>query len=300
MLIAQITDIHLGFDPGNPHELNGKRFNGLLAHLRKGPSRPDLLLLTGDLTDRGDAESYARVAEAIADCDFPVLMGVGNHDDRDNLRRQFPHVPEASGFIQYATDVGGLRVLMLDTLEVGRHGGAFCEVRADWLRARLAEAPLTPTLIAMHHPPIEAGIDWMDTVSDEPWVARFAEAIDGAKQVIGIVCGHVHRPAVTSWRGRHVAICASSAPQVALNFEPIDPEYPDQRAMIVAEPPACAFHRWNGTQLITHFDIAQETQTLARYDTKFQSLVRHLIEERPGGPCGETAAALPIRRSKAA
>ena len=300
MLIAQITDIHLGFEPGNPGELNRVRFDSLLAHLHDGPNRPDVLLLTGDLTDRGDAESYASLAQALAACDFRVVMGVGNHDNRENLRSQFPHIPETFGFIQYAVELDGLRILMLDTLEIGRHGGAFCELRAGWLRARLAEAPDTPTLIAMHHPPVEAGIDWMNTAADEPWVNRFSTAIRGADQVIGIVCGHVHRPAVTVWGGRHVAICASSAPQVALNFEPIDPHQPDQRAMIVAEPPSCAFHRWSGGALITHFDTVQDSQTLARYDDKLQPLIRHLIEERPGGPFGEAIDPVPVRQTRAA
>ncbi|MEY2927540.1 MAG: hypothetical protein RL367_2017, partial [Pseudomonadota bacterium] len=281
MLIAQITDLHLGFEPGKRHEFNRQRLDQLLQHLHDGPNRPDLLLATGDLVDQGDAESYARVAESLSACAFPVHLCVGNHDDRANFRSQFPNVPDAFGFIQYAVDYPGLRVVVIDTLEEGRHAGAFCAVRAAWLRAKLAEAPGTPTLIAMHHPPVEVGIEWMNTDNEEPWVARFAATIDGAPQVKAIVCGHVHRPIVTTWRGKSVAVCASSAPQVALNLCPIDPDNPDNRAMIVDEPPACAFHRWNGRDLITHFDTAMPIRTLARYDAGLQPLVRHLLEERP-------------------
>ena len=282
MLIAQISDIHLGFEPDNPGEFNRRRLDRLLEHLHLGPNRPDVLLATGDLVDRGDAQSYAQVAEAFAACAFPVHLALGNHDERANFRAAFPHVPEEGGFIQYAVDLPGLRLVVLDTLEEGRHGGAFCPTRADWLRSALAQAPDVPTLIAMHHPPVEVGIDWMNTIADEPWVVRFADAIDGAGNIVGIVCGHVHRPIVTNWRGRHVAVCASSAPQVALNFAAIDPELPDNRAMIVAEAPSCAFHRWNGREIITHFDVAQDTATLARYDERMQPLVRTLLAERPG------------------
>jgi 3',5'-cyclic-AMP phosphodiesterase len=281
MLIAQITDIHLGFEVDNPGEFNRKRFDQLLQHLHDGPNRPDVLLITGDLVDRGDAESYARFAEAISTCAFPVHMALGNHDQRDNFWAQFPHVPNAAGFVQYAVDLPGFRVLVVDTLEEGRHGGAFCAVRAAWLKAKLAEAPDVPTIIAMHHPPVELGIEWMNTDNKEPWVARFAAAIEGADQVKAILCGHVHRPIVTVWRGKTVAVSASSAPQVALNLCAIDPEHPDNRAMIVAEPPSCAFHRWNGRDLITHFDTAEVSPTLARYDTSLQPLVRELLSERP-------------------
>jgi 3',5'-cyclic-AMP phosphodiesterase len=281
VLIAQITDLHLGFEPGNPDELNRKRLDELLRHLHDGPNRPDVLLATGDLTDYGDTESYARLAQALTTCDFPVYLAVGNHDLRANFRAQFPQVGEACGFIQYAVELAGLRLLVLDTLEEGRHAGAFCATRANWLRAELAKAPDTPTVIAMHHPPVEVGIQWMNTVSEEPWVARFAEAIEGADQVKAILCGHVHRPITCTWRGKSLAICASAAPQVALDLNPIDPDRPDGRAMIVAEPAGCAFHCWNGSELITFFDISSPCQTLAHYDEKLQPLIRSLLDERP-------------------
>ena len=44
MLIAQITDVHLGFEPDNPDELNRKRFDLVLAELIEGRNRPDLML----------------------------------------------------------------------------------------------------------------------------------------------------------------------------------------------------------------------------------------------------------------
>lgn len=190
MLIAKITDLHLGFDQENPFELNRQRLDRLLAHLHDSPNRPDVLLATGDLTDKGDPTNYARVAAAFRSCEFPVFPAVGNHDRRDHFARYFPaFVSEAGGFVQYAHSIKGMRIIVLDTLEDGRHGGAFCERREAWLRAQLSAERDTPTLIAMHHPPVELGIDWMNTVSDEPWVKRFESALEGASQVKGIVCG---------------------------------------------------------------------------------------------------------------
>ena len=66
MLIAQITDIHIGFDKGNPDEHNMVRLRAVLGHLVNGPNRPDLLLLSGDLTEDGAPADYARLAEAVA------------------------------------------------------------------------------------------------------------------------------------------------------------------------------------------------------------------------------------------
>jgi 3',5'-cyclic-AMP phosphodiesterase len=280
MLIAQITDIHLGFEPGNPDEFNRQRLDALLAHINNGPNRPDLLLATGDLVDLGDVESYQRLQEALSVVSCPVLMGLGNHDLRDNFHQQFPETPVAGGFIQYVKDYDGLRVIMLDTLDEGRHGGAFCETRAAWLTARLAEEKTVPTVLVMHHPPVEVGIDWMNTHPNEPWVARFAGAIEGADQIKGIICGHLHRNIVVPWHGTAIAICASTAPQVTLDLRPIDPDLPDDRPMIVADPPSYALHFWNGRELVTHFANANEPATLARYNVGMQPLVQSLLAER--------------------
>lgn len=281
MLIGQITDIHLGFDPDNPAEFNRKRLDIVLRHLCEPHNRPDLLLATGDLVDRGDAESYRRLRNALSVCPFPVWPCMGNHDMRANFIAHFPEIPVVDGFVQYDVDTGPLRFLILDTLEEGRHGGSFCETRAAWLAARLAEKTDKPVVIVMHHPPVEVGIDWMNTHPEERWVTRFAETIAGKAQVKGLICGHIHRSIVAAWNGTTVAICSSTAPQVALDLAPIDPDKPDNRPMIVADPPAYALHRWNGRELVSHFDTAEEHVMLAKYDANLQPLVRALMAERP-------------------
>ena len=282
MLIAQVTDIHLGFEPDNPSEFNRKRLDQVGRQLIAMKPQPDMLLATGDLVDRGDSESYRNLRDALAICPFPVWLCIGNHDERANFCESYPEIPVADGYVQYAVETPELRLLFLDTLEDGRHGGAFCETRARWLRERLAEKPDTKTLIVMHHPPVEVGIAWMNTHPDEPWVSRVADAIRGQDQIVGIVCGHVHRPITVGWHGTTVAICASTAPQVALDLGPINPDAPDGRPMIIADPPAFALHRWNGRDFVSHFDAADDHVVLARFDEKMQGLVRSLINERPG------------------
>lgn len=281
MLIAQITDIHLGFDPDNPVEFNRKRLDQVLRHLNDGPNRPDLLIATGDLTEHGDAASYKRLANALSVCSFPVHMCLGNHDIRHNFSAQFPEVPVENGFVQYALEIGDIRILMLDTLEEGRHGGAYCETRAEWLRATLAQDRETPTIIVMHHPPVEVGIAWMNTHPEEQWVSNFTRAIEDVANIKGIICGHVHRSITVPWRGTAVAICSSTAPQVALDLNPIDPEKPDNRPMIIADQPAYALHFWNGRELVSHFDSAGDHVMLAKYDGYLQPLIKQLIGERP-------------------
>ena len=82
MLIAQLTDIHIGFERGNPDERNLRQFATVLERFAEGRLQPDLLLLTGDLTEHGDAASNQTVAGMVAKCPFPVLPIPGNHEDR--------------------------------------------------------------------------------------------------------------------------------------------------------------------------------------------------------------------------
>lgn len=281
MLIAQITDVHIGFDPGNPDEANQQRLDAVLDVLISGPNRPDLLIATGDLTESGDADSYRRIAASFARCPFPVWPSIGNHDRRAGFHAQFSGLADADGFVQYCVALSALRLVMIDTLEEGRHGGAFCSARAAWLDAELARAPDQPTYIIMHHPPVEAGIDWMNTDPRDAWVATFAAVLDRHPQVRGMLCGHLHRAITAHWRGRTVTICSSTAPQVALDLRPIDADRPDDRPMVVAEDPGYALHYWNGRELVSFFHQAGQPTTLARFDAKLQPLIRNLRAERP-------------------
>lgn len=284
MLIAQITDIHLGFDPDDPAEFNRRRLDQVLERLCEMEPRPDLLLATGDLTDKGDTDSYRRLKSAFGRCPFPVWPCMGNHDDRDGFSKLFPEVPKADGFVQYVIDEDRwpIRMIVLDTLEPGRHGGAFCETRAAWLSERLAEEQDKPTLIVLHHPPIETGIPWMTAEPEAAWVAMLRKTLAPANNVIGMIAGHIHRPILTGWAGLPLAVTPSTAPQVALDLRPIDPAKPDNRPMIVADPAAYSLHYWNGESLISHLSDADDHVQLARYDETMQPLVRYLLEEHAG------------------
>lgn len=282
MLIAQITDIHLGFEPDSPGEFNRQRLDRVVAELRSMVPQPDMLLATGDLIDRGDRDSYERLREALSGLPFPVYYALGNHDERTNFAAVFPEAAFDGGFLHYAIETPSLRLLVLDTLEEGRHGGAFCEARAAWLTAQLDAEPERKTLIVQHHPPIEVGIAWMNTDPAEPWVARLAACLRGRTNVIGLVCGHIHRAVTAHWEGLVVATCPSTAPQIALDLRPIDPGLPDQRPLIVADPPAFALHWWNGRELVTHWQTAEEHPVLARFDANLQDMIQHMLAERPG------------------
>ena len=285
MLFAQITDLHIGFDRGNIHELNVRRLNLVIDQLNAMRPKPSLLLVTGDLVENGDdAGAYQHMHALVARWDGPLAWAVGNHDDRANFRAHLPAVgSDDDGFVQYDFDHDDMRFIVLDTLDPGRHGGAYCEVRSAWLAARLAERTDVPTVLVLHHPPVDTGIDWMSALSCEAWVERLDAVVRPAGQIVGMIAGHVHRPIATSFAGKPLMVCASTAPTLALDLDDIDETHPDGRPLILGEPPAYALHYWNNERLLTHFDTAGPHHVLASYSSNVQPMIRDFLKERGTG-----------------
>jgi len=286
VLIAQITDTHVGFEPeAGEEEFNFLRFRMALDHLLEQHVQPDVLILTGDIADKGRPESYERMKGPLARCDFPVHVMTGNHDNRDNLLDAFPdcpvvEAPKGKRYAQYGFDVKGLRVLCLDTLQHGRHGGAFCETRAEWLSSELAAHRDTPTLIVMHHPPVVAGIDWMDPRPHEAWLKRFRQCVTGQDQILSIICGHLHRPMASSIAGIPVAVSPAVAPAVSLDLRPVDFHKADGRGIVDGEPPGYALHRWKDGKIVTHFQPVGDWTRLAVYTENLVPMMEGLERER--------------------
>ena len=281
LLIAQITDIHVGFDPSaGDEEFNYQRFLKVRDHILAQEVLPDILILSGDLADGGDPECYGRLKRAVDECPFPVYPMTGNHDTRSVLVEAFPGFDDENGFVQYAIELDGLRVLCLDTLDQGRHGGAFCEKRSAWVARELDAHPDTPTMIFLHHPPIVTGIDWMDPKVSEPWYKRFHATMEGRDQIVGIQCGHLHRPVFSQVAGIPLSVTPAVAPAVTLDLRPVDTEVADERGIVDAEPPFYSLHRWHDETLVTHIQPVGDWPTLARYGEHLKPMMKGLLAER--------------------
>lgn len=252
MLFAQITDLHIRA-PGSL--LSGRVdtaafLDRMVARLNALQPRPDFLLITGDLIDGGTEAEYAHLRERLAPLAMPVRLALGNHDGRQAFRASFPELGywnAADPFVQYALDLGPCRVLVLDTLDEGKPSGALCRTRLDWLSAELAKDRSTPTLVAMHHPPVPAGIARMDPSRLIEGAERFKELILAAPNVERIVAGHLHRPVTVRFAGTVLDVMAGAAHQIHLDTAGADP------LSFTFEPPAIQLHILvPGAGLVSH------------------------------------------------
>ena len=178
-----------------------QRLASAVEHINAHHRDAEFCVVSGDLVDRGTVEDYCGVAAGLNRLAMPWLPMVGNHDDRALVRQ---HCPVPTGgmaqFIQYAVPADAARAVCLDTLTPGNDHGTFCAARLDWLGNVLAEDPDTPTLIFMHHPPMDLGLPMQDRdrlLKAEPLL----DLLTRHKQVEQLCIGHVHRPIAGSVRG---------------------------------------------------------------------------------------------------
>ena len=221
MILIQLTDLHCvpyGRQAMGRCETNTLAERALRAVARFRP-RADAVLITGDLSDNGLPEAYALIAEMIRrTLDMPVYVIPGNHDRRDNFKAglaDLPGVAEDPTFVQYAIESHAVRIVMLDTVIHGSPAGEMCAARMAWLDAKLAEQPERPTLIAMHHPPFNCGLNDAIGLAN---AAAFTALIGRHKQVRRIVCGHHHRPVTVPVAHAIGSICPGVAHQVELDL----------------------------------------------------------------------------------
>lgn len=254
LLIAQLSDPHIGT---GPDFLGGRMdteraLRQAVAHVAAMEPLPDLVLLTGDLTERGSAAEYALVADALAPLTMPVHAVPGNHDDskraRSALGRYMPVAHDApENACCYHFEFQGLHCVALDTAVPGRSHGALGAQQLAWLERTLQDCSGQPVLIFMHHPPLPTGIEAMDACSLLEGGERLAALIHAHRQVQGLLCGHLHRAVQMQFGGVPLHVAPSVAHQVALDLRP------GAKLHARLEPPKISLHRWTPLHgLCTH------------------------------------------------
>lgn len=243
-VVVQLSDPHIGATWADGDPVAG--FVAAVASIRRLRPAPDALIITGDLADtRADSE-YAHVLDALGDIDAPRYALPGNHDDRDGLRRHFTIPGDPGTPVQYAVELGVLRILMLDSTRPGADAGELDAGRLAWLGDALSADPHTPTMLAMHHPPLLTHVPAMDALAlaAEDQVA-LADVVARHPNVTLIVAGHVHRAISGELAGRRVL----SAPSTYIGFElDLLAEQIDD----VPTPPGYVVHVLRDGQLASH------------------------------------------------
>ena len=259
MLIAQISDTHLaGW---------GKKTFGIapmaenlarcVEHINNLNPQPDVVLVTGDISNNGLKEEYERAANILNRLHYPFYVIPGNHDDRSTLMSVFDQraCPSKSDkFLNYVIEGYDIRLITVDSTIPDAPGGEICEERATWLDERLNEAETQPTIIFMHHPPVNFGVAETD-IDGFIGAERLATIVEKHANIERILCGHIHLPALVQWHGTVVSTAPSIGMRLVLD---LTLELPSG---FILEDPSYQLHYWSPNKhLITHTVTVRETE----------------------------------------
>jgi 3',5'-cyclic-AMP phosphodiesterase len=265
MLIAQISDFHLKPEGVLAYDVadTATSLKRAVAHVNRLRPVPDLVLITGDLVDEGARESYSLLRQILSMLRVPFYMVPGNHDHKKSLQETFPDhrylqtgiEEQGRHYYCFALESHPLRLIGLDTVTPGEHGGGLGAIRLGWLEQTLAARPDFPTLLFMHHPPFASAIGHMDKEVFRGWRA-FESLISRHLQVERILCGHLHRPVFRRYAGTLASCCPAIGMQLTLDLTEQAP------STFTLEPPSVMLHLWaelwGEKTLLTHLSIVED------------------------------------------
>jgi 3',5'-cyclic-AMP phosphodiesterase len=242
ILIAHLSDVH--FDGSDRSVARSTRVMNHLNSLR----RPvDVILVTGDIADRGRPAEYDDAAKVLT-APAPVLLCPGNHDQRGPYREGLLNQPSGPGPINAVHHVAGAVFAMCDSSIPERAAGRLDDETFTWLEGVVADHPDEPVFICFHHPPVLLHSPFIDEIRQYE-VERLEDLVRRSPQVVALLCGHAHTPAVSTFGGRPLVVAPGVASTLRLPWEPED-------VIDYSLPPAFAYHILDDQRrLTTHFRV---------------------------------------------
>ncbi|MBD2148166.1 metallophosphoesterase [Sphaerospermopsis sp. FACHB-1194] len=203
---AIVSDLHIALPhtiwdhPSRFHlvEVSIPAFESVLEHLTQLDL--DFLLIPGDLTQHGEPENHAWLANRLAQLPFPVYVVPGNHDvpvlsaneqsigfaDFPHYYRKFgyenPHQPYYNCQILPGVRLIGLNSNTFD--EDGKQIGRLDQQQFQWLETELAKINNDLALVMVHHNVVEH----LPDQSNHPMANRYM--LENAPELIKLLRKH--------------------------------------------------------------------------------------------------------------
>lgn len=212
--VIQITDTHVLGDP--TASLMGIPTLATLAIVLRDIEQRhrslELLLVTGDLSQDGTANSYRLLQGVLGKIGVPVVCIPGNHDDPQMMSQVLPNDCIR---IKQAVDLGNWRIVSVDsTLKDAVHG-AVSRAELARLDRQLADANPRHCLVTIHHPPVRLDSRWMDDIGLVNGEDLF-QVLDRHANVRALAWGHAHQ----EFEREHGSVKLFGTPSTCFQFKP--------------------------------------------------------------------------------
>ena len=175
------------------------------------------MLVTGDIIQDDSAEAYERFRNLMLPLNLRIHCVPGNHDIRDLMRPVCCRPPFS--YCAYE-EIGDWLIVGIDSCVKGHAGG---EVRRDELE-RLANtilrSPAKYVMVCLHHPPVEMGSAWLDTVGLKNADEVLARLVSLTRVRVAVF-GHVHQ----EYDADHEGVRIIGTPSTCRQFKPGSSEF---------------------------------------------------------------------------
>jgi 3',5'-cyclic AMP phosphodiesterase CpdA len=211
--IVQVSDPHVPADGFLFDRVDAcARVQASVEMIAAAGCSPDVLVLSGDVANQGEADAYVRlrpvIDAALRRFGAKLLVVPGNHDDVALLRAHLLGREPERGPLDEVVRVGGLRLIGLDSSVPGEVHGDLDDAQLEALADLLDEPAGDGTVLVVHHPPI-----WSTTPMSELVAlrgpGRLAAVIRGS-DVRLVLSGHTHRVSAGTLAGIPVWVSPST------------------------------------------------------------------------------------------
>ncbi len=189
MRIFQLTDLHLTRE-GQQTDFRvdiRQRFQTLLNIIRW--EKPDYLMITGDVCyEVAESEVYHWAKTLLDELKIPYSMLSGNHDESVMMAEAFGlqdlllHESE----LFYHLQLGNWDCICLDSSV-----GSLSHLQSGWLQQQFRHME-GEVIVFMHHPPLKAGVPFMDTNYAMQNTAPLLNVFFNHPHAVHLYCGHYH------------------------------------------------------------------------------------------------------------
>lgn len=197
MRIAHLSDLHFGHhDPAVSA--------GLAADL--AAQSPDLIVVSGDFTQRGTPGEFAMAEAFLNSLSAPVFAVPGNHDLGRNLLRRFvdPYglyrryiAPEIEPFAEFGTGTGSVALAGLNTTRRAladrdwSNGSVNAPQLTALARTFAKASPTALRIVVAHHPLMQPALPTLKPTQEVRRAGLALEALAGLNVRL-VLSGHFH------------------------------------------------------------------------------------------------------------
>ena len=214
--VAQITDLHIS--PGENDEYSDFLQTTIDAIVI---SNPDLVLLTGDLTDDGEIHQYEALRDMIlqfGQFGISMFMVLGNHDTYGRQYNNLEYWARNFAPYHFYRDIPGqnLRYIMFNT---GARDSLFnLENEMPFIEESLISMDPTQESVLVCHIPPYRFCEWASNETQENLFYEFCEEYD----VHAVFAGHSHQDRVVARRSvdavEYIGECSDNYPELTAPF----------------------------------------------------------------------------------